>query len=332
MPTRHTNIVLFNFGGPTCDEEVYPFLKRLFSDPFILRSPWLGTCVREFLATRIAKGRAAQSVEDYSKIGFSKIGAITQSVADQLAKKLQANDASTKVYVVNRYTAPFAKDVVKQIDWHQSRNIFLTLYPHLSHSTVVSSFRDFDLAYIEAFGKKDFAAFRIFSWWYHPAAMRYTAKALQRAIDDACTSAEDDANLLVLFSAHGLPKKYYDNGDPYVDEVLCHFEELKSRMELPSRVNVDFQLSYQSRVGPMEWVGPYTETAIAEYPQRKGARILLVPISFTSDHIETLFEMDMVYQEQALKAGFSSYSRMPMPNDDPEFVDVLAQMLGHDDN
>jgi len=326
-------VFLFNFGGPESEREVHPFLLKLFEDPFIIRAP-IGNTLRKFLAKRIAKKRAPKAAHEYAKIGFSPINSFTKDQATNLEYALKKIRPSTKVVIVNRYTAPFATDVVKSLKDTKGRFFMLSLYPHVCHSTTVSSYRDFDLALNERFDDKNFTTTRIFSWWHNPAFLDYSASQVWKKISEISHSS--DEKITVLFSAHGIPKKYQQRGDPYVNEIYAHFEEIKQRCEVwkttgPERTKataVDWNLAFQSRVGPVEWTKPYTEESIVSLGKNKGT-LLIVPISFVSDHIETLFEMDHTYRELALQSGFASYQRVSPPNSDPTLAECLSQVLIH---
>ncbi len=326
----HT-VFLFNFGGPEKEADVYPFLLKLFEDPFIIRAP-IGKTMRKFLARRIAKKRAPKAAHEYAKIGFSPINSFTNDQAAHLEYALKKIRPATRVVIVNRYTAPYASDVVKNMKDPKGRYFMLALYPHVCHSTTVSSFRDFDIALNERFGDKNFTTTRIFSWWNNPAFLDYSASQVWKKISDISQTSSE--KITVLFSAHGIPKKYQQRGDPYVNEIYAHSEEMKQRcnnwrMTGPEKTRatvIDWNLAFQSRVGPVEWTKPYTEESIASLGKNKGT-LLIVPISFVSDHIETLFEMDHTYRDLALKSGFTSYQRVTPANSDPVLAECLAQTL-----
>ena len=328
------DVVLCNFGGPTKADEVEPFLMRLFEDPFIIRVP-LGPKFRTWLARRISKKRAPKAAEEYEKIGFSPINRMTEIQARLLETELRRLRPNTRVHVVNRYTAPYAQDVVPRLDPKKSRIFVTSLYPHVCHSTTVSSYRDYDLAFAAHHGVRDVGSVRVFSWWQSKRFLNLGEKALRTSLQKALAQPGPVA---VLFSAHGLPVRYNNRGDPYCNEITGHFNELRRRTEAwlssePKDQNprVSWDLSFQSRVGPVEWMKPYTEETIASLgaSSGKGGTIVMVPISFTADHIETLYEMDVTYKAQALRAGFSHYERVAPANDDPELAlsmrDVLVQ-------
>jgi ferrochelatase len=325
-------VLLCNFGGPTQASEVEPFLKRLFEDPFIIRSPFMPAAVRRYLARRISKKRAPLIGAEYAKIGYSPINKYTDVQARLLEAQLREIRPQSTVRVVNRYTAPHAADVIKRIDWHKARVFVLSLYPHLCHSTTVSSYRDLDLA-LSAAGIVDPPTTRIYSWWHLPEYLDYGTDELVATLKQAA-AAHPGQRVTVLFSAHGIPQRYHERGDPYVNEIKAHFSALRQRVRAAMQSSDDgafdkliqWQLSFQSRVGPVEWVKPYTDTEVTRLANSGGV-LVMVPVSFTSDHIETLFEMDHTYRQLALDAGFLGYFRVKTPNGDARLATCLSSIL-----
>ncbi len=324
------DVVLCNFGGPTSAAGVEPFLRCLFEDPFIIRAP-LKPWMRSWLARRIARKRAPNVVHEYERIGFSPINRMTEIQARLLEAALRAINPAAKVHVVNRYTAPFADAVVGDLA-PEGRRIFVTsLYPHLCHSTTVSSYRDFDLAFERRHGVRDVGSVRVFSWWHNARYLEWSAERLHARIAEAL-AGPGGGKVAVVFSAHGLPVRYNARGDPYVNEIRAHFVELRARAEAwlgERRAQVTWHLSFQSRVGPVEWVKPYTDATIAGLGAgtHRGGTLLMVPVSFTADHIETLHEMDVTYKKVALDSGFAHYLRVAPANDDPVLAETMRDVL-----
>ena len=326
-------VLLLNFGGPTNESEVEPFLRRLFEDPFIIRTR-LPEFVRLWLARRIARKRAPKANAEYAKIGYSPINKMTEAQAMHLSRLLREKRPNARVQVINRYTAPFADEVVKSLDPAKDRLFLVTLYPHLCHSTTVSSLRDFDHAMMRRFNRLDLASTRVFSWWHHPRYLDLTFASLRASLETVLNDAGDD-QVTVVFSAHGLPKRYCERGDPYVTEIFAHAQALSQRGEAwlaqyyggRYLKRTSWQVTFQSRVGPVEWMRPYTDEMLVQLGKERGGRLIIVPISFTSDHIETLYEMDHTYRDLALKAGFRQVARVKPANDDPELALCLAELL-----
>lgn len=324
------DVVFCNFGGPTSAAEVEPFLRRLFEDPFIIRAP-IKPWMRAWLARRIARKRAPSIVHEYERIGFSPINRMTEIQARLLEAELQAINPATKVHVVNRYTAPYADDVVGALRAEGRRTFVTSLYPHLCHSTTVSSYRDFDLAFERKHGIRDVGSVRVFSWWHNARYLDWSAARLHKKLDEAL-AMPGAGKVAVVFSAHGLPVRYNNRGDPYVNEIKAHFVELRERAQrwLAARSErVTWHLSFQSRVGPVEWVKPYTDATIRELAgtSHRSGTLLMVPVSFTADHIETLYEMDVTYKKVALDGGFANYLRVAPANDDPALAAVMRDVL-----
>jgi ferrochelatase len=328
------DVFLLHFGGPTASAEVRPFLEALFDDPFILRAP-LPSPVRKMLGRFIARRRTAKADKQYQAIGYSPINRYTEAQARLLETRLREIRPDTHVHVINRYTAPRASDVVRNFDPAAARRIFLlTLYPHFSHATAGSSMFDFDKAWRLYAGDDHPVMTRITSWWFQKTFLDYSWDLLRESLAAAVEAAsgatgERARRITVLFSAHGLPKKYLRRGDPYPHEIRAHFAELKARAVkwLPPGIDIVFELSFQSRVGPVEWLQPYTEDMIARLGRERGGQLVMVPVSFVSDHIETLFELDVTYKNDAEKAGFSGWHRVRVPNDDPKMADCLRETL-----
>jgi len=337
--TRH-DVVLMNFGGPTKQEEVEPFLRRLFEDPLILRLPLpepFRSLAQKWLASMIVSRRLGAITENYRHIGYSPINRYTQEQARILQGLLRKKRPNTFVHVANRYTPPFAQDVVRELPDHPERLFLVTLYPHFSHATSGTSIRDFDQSWKLRSGRETKGGTRVFSWWWHPRWIEYTTRELCRSIELAVKQnvggKGGDQKISVVISAHGLPQSYADRGDQYPHEIAAHYGEMRRRALLWLQENFPtldcvFELSFQSRVGRMEWTRPYTEDVILDMAKRGGA-LVMAPISFVSDHIETLHEMDVTYRDSALKNGFASFYRVKLPNGDPVVAECLADVLVH---
>lgn len=330
MKTTTDEIILCNFGGPTKEEEVRPFLFLLFNDPLVIKIPFAP--IRRFVAKRISKKRAPESNHEYAKIGYSPINKMTQTQANQLQEMLRKSNPNTDVHVINRYTEPFAENVIPKLKFDGGKVFVLTMYPHFCHSTTATSVREVDIAMRERFGDKEVDSTRIYSWWHNQKYLDYSSKQLQDKLE-VVLKEQSEGPITIMFSAHGIPKRYRDRGDPYVSETTGHFNEIKRRIEDSFKSNgkdlsrVHWELCFQSRVGPVEWTKPYTDESISKLSKERGGHLLIYPISFTSDHIETLYEMDVTYKEQALSGGFDSYNRVSGANDDPKLTECLVDIL-----
>ena len=313
-------VLLLNLGGPEQLEDVRPFLFNLFADPEIIRLPvsWL----QKPLAWLISNSRAKQSQQNYSQIGGgSPLRRITEQQADALKHSLEAAGQPTEMYIGMRYWYPFTEEAIARIKRDGIEElVVLPLYPQYSISTSGSSFR-----LLQKLWKEDPSLERIRytvipSWYARPGYVRAMADLITQELDQL-----PDPNAgHVFFSAHGVPVSYVEEvGDPYQREIEHCVELIMQALGRPNA----HTLAYQSRVGPVEWLQPYTEEAIAELAEQGVDNLVVVPISFVSEHIETLQEIDMEYREIAEEAGIETFRRVPALNTHPGFIDDMAAMV-----
>jgi len=306
-------IVLLNMGGPNNLREVEMFLTNMFNDPAIIRTK--STLMRRFIAGIITLSRAEKSQEIYRQIGGkSPIVDLTTS----LVEKLQASlDEEVIVDFVMRYTPPMAKEVIAKLKNSGAEKVYLIpLYPQYSTTTTASSLDDFEetarhmnwfpiLVEIKHFFTND----------------RYNTLLLTLIKE---TLAENNPNEFeLIFSAHGLPQKIVDSGDPYQRQVSAHVELLKDKFHSEGIYFRGVHLAYQSKVGPMKWLEPSLESMLKGLNTKK---VIIVPIAFTIDNSETDFELSMEYAEIAHAFGFTDYRVCKCPNDHPMFVQVLKDL------
>ncbi len=313
-------VLLLNLGGPEQLEDVRPFLYNLFSDPEIIRLPvtWLQKPLAWFISSR----RAKTSRENYKKIGGgSPLRRITEEQAIALQKQLEENGHKAQVYVGMRYWHPFTEEAIAQIKRDNiSSLVILPLYPQFSISTSGSSFRQLETLWEQdqELQKIDYTV--IPSWYRHSGYLQAMAELIAKELDQ-CPNAD---RVHIFFSAHGVPQSYVDDlGDPYQKEIE---ECTKLIMQTLNRDN-DYTLAYQSRVGPIEWLKPYTDEAIEALAQKGVKDLMVVPISFVSEHIETLEEIDIEYREVAEEAGIDNFYRVPALNTHPVFINDLADLV-----
>jgi ferrochelatase len=310
-----TAVVLFNLGGPDRPEAVEPFLRNLFSDPAILRVPAI---LRGLLAWLIARRRAPVAKAVYDKLGGgSPLLANTQAQARALEKEL-ADLGEVRCFVAMRYWHPLADETAREVQrFAPDRIVRLPLYPQFSTTTTASSFADWDRAAASVglttpgFSIRDYPA----EPGFIAAVARLTAEILPRA--------RAAGPIRILFSAHGLPKKIVEAGDPYADQVGTGVRAVAAALGLALE---DYEVCFQSRVGPLEWIGPYTDEEIVR-AAKAGQSILLVPIAFVSEHSETLVELDIDYRHLAEKHGAAGYFRVPTVGIAPEFIAGLARQV-----
>ena len=316
-------ILLLNLGGPETIEDVRPFLYNLFSDPEIIRLPIKG--LQKPLAWLISSLRAKKSQQNYLQIGGgSPLRKITEAQAQALEEQLsvigqQAQEA--KVYVGMRYWHPFTEEAIEQVKRDRVSNlVILPLYPQFSISTSGSSFRVLEKMWLEEPGLQQIKYTIIPSWYDNLGYLQAMADLIAQELEQFA----DPDRVHLFFSAHGVPQSYVEEaGDPYQHEIEECTRLIVKTLNRPNQ----YTLAYQSRVGPVEWLKPYTEDALEELGERGIKEVLVVPISFVSEHIETLQEIDIEYREIAEEAGIENFQRVPALNTHPIFIDALAKLV-----
>jgi protoporphyrin/coproporphyrin ferrochelatase len=313
-------VLLLNLGGPDKLEDVAPFLYNLFSDPEIIRLPipWL----QKPLAWFIASNRTQKSQANYKQIGGgSPLRRITEAQGEALREQLQALGEDANIYVGMRYWHPYTEEAIAHLTQDNIEQlVILPLYPQFSISTSGSSFRLLDKLWQEDPKLQRIEYTVIPSWYKKTGYLQAMAQLIAQELDQF----PNPDQVHVFFSAHGVPKSYVEEaGDPYQQEI----EECTALiMQTLNRAN-PHTLAYQSRVGPVEWLQPYTEDALQELGAKGVKDLVVVPISFVSEHIETLQEIDIEYREIAEEAGIHNFRRVPAPNTHPVFIRALADMV-----
>jgi len=326
--SERVGVLLLNLGGPEELVDVEPFLYNLFADPDIIRLPQALQWLQEPLASLIAKRRAPKSREGYQSIGGgSPLRRTTTDQGFQLACALSARGQDARVYIGMRYWKPFTEDALEQIRGDGvSKLVVLPLYPQFSISTSGSSLRLLESQMYNDTKLSQLEHIVIPSWYERPGYIRAMARIIAGKLQSGSFSQPDEP--VVFFSAHGVPKSYVqDAGDPYREEmeqcVNLIMRELQGRHGLSNA----HELAYQSRVGPVEWLQPYTDERLQQLRQEGVRSVLAVPISFVSEHIETLEEIDQEYRELALENGVQEWDRVPALGTDQEFIDDLADAV-----
>ncbi len=313
-------VLLLNLGGPDKLEDVRPFLFNLFSDPEIIRLPIKG--LQKPLAWLISTLRAKKSQENYLQIGGgSPLRQITEAQSQALEEQLSAMSQDAQVYIGMRYWHPFTEEAIARIKRDRIENlVILPLYPQFSISTSGSSFRALEEMWKEDPDLRQIEYTIIPSWYNNPGYLQAMAQLIAQELEQF--SAPDQVH--IFFSAHGVPQSYVDEaGDPYQQEIEDCTRLIMKTLNRPN----EHTLAYQSRVGPVEWLKPYTEDALQELGAQGMKDLLVVPISFVSEHIETLQEIDIEYREIAEEAGIENFQRVPALNTHPVFIDSLAQLV-----
>ena len=310
-----TGVVLTNLGGPDTPEKIEPFLLGLFSDPLILSIK--PDFLRRYVARRIARTRAPKVAKDYAKIGgASPLRRLTEEQARALGVELhRRTPGAFATAVAMRYSEPSTEDAVRSLlQLRCDRLLHLPLYPQESLATTESSSRLLRETAARLAPGLPLAEVR--SYHLHP---RYVA-AVRATVDEGLASltAQGGGAPEVLFSAHGLPERFQRAGDPYVGQIQATREAVVRGLEAKTR------LSFQSRVGPVKWVRPYTDETIVAMGREGVRSMLVVPLGFVSDHFETLFEIDHLYGDLARASGIERFTRAPSLNARPDFVRTLA--------
>jgi len=316
-----TGIVMMNLGGPKSLDEVRPFLLKLFADREIIHLPaqrWLGP----FIAGRRTKG--VQS--NYRDIGGgSPILAWTEEQGRGMCERLDVLSPETaphRFYVAFRYIDPFSEDALRQMNEDGvTRAVAFTQYPQFSCATTGSSLNELWRAAERVGLSNRFSWSVIDRWPTHPTFLGAMTETVRQGLARFADDDRDD--VAIVFSAHSLPLSVVNRGDPYPAEVGATTHEVMKRLEYAH----EYLVAYQSEVGPVPWLGPSTESVITELGRKRRTNVLVVPIAFTSDHIETLHELDIEYGELAHLAGIRNYVRAPALNGMPLFQDALAEIV-----
>jgi ferrochelatase len=312
-------VVLLNLGGPDSLEAVEPFLYNLFSDPDIIDFPG-SFLFRKRLAKLISTRRAPGVIKQYREIGGkSPLKDYTLQQAALLEAKLNER-LSAKVYVAMRYWKPFTGEALDAIDRDGIKKvILLPLYPQFSIATTTSSLKEWQKQLKERATKPDYSL--VEHYFDHPTYIDALVERVQQGLERFPEQIRDDVN--ILFSAHGTPIKLVKQGDPYSGQIAKTVAEIMDR----GAFSQTHSLCYQSKVGPLKWLTPSTPDTIADLASKGVKHMLLVPVAFASDHLETLFELGIEYRRQAKERGVIQYEVTEGLNDSPKFIDALAELV-----
>ena len=310
----YTSVILLNMGGPRNLAEVKPFLQAMFSDRRLIPLP-----LKPLLAPLLANLRAPITRRRYARIGgASPLNEIARVQAEHLALELNADGGEQyRVTCAMRYTKPAIGDVLRSAELRGARQIaVLSMYPQFCQATTGSSLEELKrICRREAELPPLCVIDRYFDDEGYLAAVEESVKqAMERAGRDP----------FVLFSAHGVPKKSVLDGDLYVEETRHTAMGVASRLGLREEA---WQLSFQSRLGPIRWVAPRTQDALRSLAQRGVERIVIVPISFTTENLETLYDLDIILVPLAQRLGIARVIRAPALNTSPAFIRALARIV-----
>jgi protoporphyrin/coproporphyrin ferrochelatase len=307
-----TAVILLQMGGPDSLDAVKPFLLNLFTDRDIIK---IGpSFLQPLIARFIVRKRAPKVRGYYDRIGGkSPIRELTQGQATALEAHL---GSGYRCFVAMRYSRPSTRDAFTAARAAGcGRVIALSLYPHYSRATTGSSINE--LNRVQAAGHP-LPLSVIDRFFDHPLYI----DALVEKIREGLAQFSDNDGVDIVFSAHSLPQSFIDSGDPY----LSHIQETV-RLVVERLGKVNHYLAFQSRAGPVKWLEPSTEAMLKERAEKGCKRMLMVPLSFVSDHIETLYEVDIQYGEEAAALGIGEFRRSPSLNSSPLFIDCLADLV-----
>ncbi len=310
-------VVLLNLGGPQSLDDIEEFLYNLFMDPYIIEIPLRGGLRRSF-ARLIARKRAEKTKHYYELMGGkSPQYALTISQASALERKLR-QEHDVRVYVGMRYFKPYIDTTFETLITDNIKEvILLPLYPHYSRTTTLSSFEEWNRVTKGRSGSMKVT--RIESYHDFPPYIDAVVDRIQTTLKRFPEGLRRGVH--ILYSAHGVPVSVIKRGDPYQKQII-------ETVELVSRhFENEHSLAYQSRVGPVKWLGPPTRDEIKKRAAEGKRGLLVVPISFVSEHSETLYEVNRLFRDEAMAAGVGQFEMMPALNDSPKFINALAQLV-----
>jgi len=305
-----TAVLLLNLGGPLRQKDVQPFMYKLFADAEIVKFPGPGF-LQPLYATLLSKGRGREVRGRYQEIGGgSPILRQTAAQAAALRQALRAAGCAEPVKILFRYASPRAEGLMRALRAQGIRRLLpVTLYPHDCRGTTGSS--------LSELGREARAA----GLELLPGVLHYATDPhyLDSLAEPLAAALRDVPEATVVFSAHSLPAKAIEAGDPYQREIVATVEALQARL---GPIPGGYRLAYQSKVGPIRWLEPELGGVLKTLA---GRDLIILPVSFVSEHIETLHELDILFREVAMKAGVRSYRRLPAPGVHPAFIRCLAE-------
>lgn len=303
-------VVLLNLGGPSSINDIEQYLFNLFYDPAIIALP---NPFRYLLAKFISKTRAPKTTTIYQLLGGkSPLLEQTLAQANALEKALNKTDETYRVFVSMRYWHPFSSETAKEVlNFMPDRVLLLPLYPHFCTATSQSSLNDFRNQL------KDLNTQSICCYYNHPLFIKAHVTQIENLL---AKIAVDKSKIKILFSAHGVPEKIIRKGDPYQWQT-----EQSAVLIMKSFPNIAYEVCYQSKVGPTKWLGPSSEEAMLK-AQKEDYTVIMVPISFVSEHSETLYEIDILFRDYAKEIGLENFYRTSIAQE-PSFIDALADIV-----
>ncbi|NUN12502.1 MAG: ferrochelatase [Myxococcales bacterium] len=320
MNVQDTGLLVLHFGGPQNVSEVEPFLYQLFSDKDCIKLP-LSPVLQKPFAKTISKRRAPETAAQYAEIGGgSPLVSRTFEQVDALRQMLLKEGITLPIAVGMRYTPPFIEQAVRELKEKKVKKIImLALYPHYSIATSGSAFNEAVRA-IDALSYHDVRITVVPAWPTEPDYIWAMADLLRRGLSRFPTGAD----VHVLFSAHGLPTSYVKDGDPYPNHIQ---QTIAAVMQILGPATPTYTLAYQSRVGPARWLSPSTDDELIRLGCAGVRNLLVVPVSFVCDHIETLYEIAVTYRTLAQTWGIDRFEQTDALNCHPQFISALKNIV-----
>ena len=308
MQENKKALVLLNMGGARNKAELKMFLTNMFNDKNIITVK--SSLLRKVIATFIVSSRLDSAWQNYEKIGNeSPINKLTEKLIQKANEKIE--DFTT--YQIMRYTPPFAKDVINQMKKDGIKEVLLLpLYPQYSTTTTKSSFEDFMY-----FAKGNFKV-QIIETFYRNEIFN------ECILDEIISKTPNPSEYNLIFSAHGLPQKIVDAGDPYEIQMNEHVKILSDKLREKGINFKSINLAYQSKVGPLKWLDPSLEEMLKNF---KDQNVIIYPIAFIVDNSETDFELDIEYREIAYELGIKDYKVCKCVNDSDGFIEAIKDII-----
>lgn len=308
MQENKKALVLLNMGGARDKSELKMFLTNMFNDENILTIK--NAFIRKMVASFITNSRLESAWKNYEKIGnHSPINPLTEQLINKCNDKIE----NYKTYQVMRYTPPFAKEIISQMKKDGIKEVLLLpLYPQYSTTTTKSSLEDFI-----KFAKNSFSISSIETFYKND-------KFNECIVNEILNNVEDETSYNLVFSAHGLPQKIVNAGDPYEKQMNEHVKILSEELQKRGKNFKSINLAYQSKVGPLKWLEPSLENMLKNF---KNENVIIYPLSFIVDNSETVFELDIEYKEIAHEIGIKEYKVCSCVNDSEEFIEAIKDII-----
>jgi protoporphyrin/coproporphyrin ferrochelatase len=321
MTEDRCGVLLLNLGGPETLEDVRPFLYNLFSDPEIIRIK--NPTLRKLFAQIISRTRQGKSQELYRQIGGgSPLRRITEDQARALSALLESRGVNVGVYIGMRCWKPSIDEAIERILADGIRRlVLLPLFPQYSMTTTGSCFSYFRLLDKRLNLSSKMQMSYIEDWYEAPLYLESMVALINEGLEQF--AAEERSRVHLLYSAHSIPERYLREGDPYFDQTKKCIALINARLNSGNA----WSMAFQSKVGPVKWLGPSTVDVLAGLAKSGVSKVLVVPVSFVSDHIETLQEIDMAYKKIATDLGITEFRRVKALNLYPRFIEALASII-----